>query len=1023
MKSSNATAVLAALTGLLLLSASAGAVDVAMVVKDAGSLDTTHEQKVYDVLSGMGFNITLVDKDVSVNYYDFSLIVVAGRPSDVYSYQHLDDFVAGIPVNDVPTVAIDYKFPDDWGWVKDGASSIFRTGQQKVYVVTNTHPITENYTLGEHYVHTVSGEPITGLGTTKSNLTALAYDTSVGNNKVIAYAEPGTALANGDVTQVNIVFFGVTYPIYWTAEAEDMFKASVEWVIGDDDGDGVLNPDDNCPYISNPDQTDTDSDGLGDACDSDNDNDGVADVEDNCPYISNPDQTDTDGDSIGDACDICPGADDSSDADGDSIPDACDNCPDTPNTNQTDTDGDGLGDACDPYDNSVDLSAEEMAVTGDFFECGDLEINITVKNTGNTTAENYSVELKIDGEQYEVKYYNASTEDDSPPLTQFLEASETRAVQFSISSPDTCGTPTKIFEAVVRTNLTDYDPSNNRKNITVTFTGRRLLDTDDDSSNESAIDQNGNETDGYEVYSDPDNSSSAIPADADGDGKTDFLIDIGNSGQYSKYWDPDDGIFTDVIKLNDIYLLDTDSDAIPDKTFNGTEIKELYAITADVDNDAPAEYILDINGNNQTDPADMVWSGGQLFQLPDLIIDSITFSDSGPTDGETIQISATVRNQGGYGASYFKVGFFVDGISKENKTTSVPNSSSATLQFSWTAASGSHTVRFTADTEDVITESDESNNQKESSISVSSQSSGSSGSDSGTSGVASSSTSYIRSADIQDAPSSVEVQQGSKKEFQVKVKNTGTVTLYDSRLNLTGIHTGWFSITPSSYTITSGITKTFTITLDIPSDEATGKYGATLIFSASGIILDRESLDIRISAAEAPEEKTARIVVTGFDISPITPGSSGSVSIKINNTGEASGTVFVTLNLPVGWVISPEDYKSDIPPGETREAVFNITAPETVKGNVTLTAVITYMNQSATIEKVIGLTAPEREPVRQSITGLIISALGQSGMQIVFLAIGIFISAVLLIKAKAFIEYRKSLPPWQQSIKRSIKRK
>ena len=35
----------------------------------------------------------------------------------------------------------------------------------------------------------------------------------------------------------------------------------------------------------------------------DMDCDGVADEEDNCESVSNPDQTDTDGDSLGDACD------------------------------------------------------------------------------------------------------------------------------------------------------------------------------------------------------------------------------------------------------------------------------------------------------------------------------------------------------------------------------------------------------------------------------------------------------------------------------------------------------------------------------------------------------------------------------------------------------------------------------------------------------------------------------------------------------------------------------------------------
>ena len=72
----------------------------------------------------------------------------------------------------------------------------------------------------------------------------------------------------------------------------------------DDDNDGVLDVNDNCPLTANPNQTDNDSDGFGDACDSDDDNDGVVDLIDNCPFTYNPNQEDRDRDGLGDACDV-----------------------------------------------------------------------------------------------------------------------------------------------------------------------------------------------------------------------------------------------------------------------------------------------------------------------------------------------------------------------------------------------------------------------------------------------------------------------------------------------------------------------------------------------------------------------------------------------------------------------------------------------------------------------------------------------------------------------------------------------
>ncbi len=51
----------------------------------------------------------------------------------------------------------------------------------------------------------------------------------------------------------------------------------------DDDGDGIGDGYDDCPAVANGAQTDTDRDGLGDACDEDDDGDAVLDAEDAYP--------------------------------------------------------------------------------------------------------------------------------------------------------------------------------------------------------------------------------------------------------------------------------------------------------------------------------------------------------------------------------------------------------------------------------------------------------------------------------------------------------------------------------------------------------------------------------------------------------------------------------------------------------------------------------------------------------------------------------------------------------------------
>ncbi len=147
------------------------------------------------------------------------------------------------------------------------------------------------------------------------------YVYDAGGNRV----KKVVSTANGPIISIETTYYvrdavGTVVAIYE--------ESCEELTIPDADFDGVPDISDNCPLLFNANQEDFDGDGTGDRCDWDDDGDGQADFtdpcpfdptntcpvndpdsdgipngSDNCPTVFNPSQTDSDGDGMGDACD------------------------------------------------------------------------------------------------------------------------------------------------------------------------------------------------------------------------------------------------------------------------------------------------------------------------------------------------------------------------------------------------------------------------------------------------------------------------------------------------------------------------------------------------------------------------------------------------------------------------------------------------------------------------------------------------------------------------------------------------
>lgn len=109
---------------------------------------------------------------------------------------------------------------------------------------------------------------------------------------------------------------------------------------------------------------------------------------------------------------------------------------------------------------------------------------------------------------------------------------------------------------------------------------------------------------------------------------------------------------------------------------------------------------------------------------PDMIVSDISWSPANPTAGSAVTLSAVVKNQGSVAGAAGVVAFKVDGTQvavSANNTTSINSDATLTItaNTTWAATAGNHTITAIADNSNTTSESNESNNSFDKSLTVS----------------------------------------------------------------------------------------------------------------------------------------------------------------------------------------------------------------------------------------------------------------------------------------------------------------
>lgn len=148
-----------------------------------------------------------------------------------------------------------------------------------------------------------------------------------------------------------------------------------------------------------------------------------------------------------------------------------------------------------------------------------------------------------------------------------------------------------------------------------------------------------------------------------------------------------------------------DADATVTKDFTWTTQVGSHEIRAVVDHNNEVVESDETNNSKTITFSDL--------SLSDFIIEDITWSPTGPSLGDTVTFTLTIKNQGGGSADISHVAYYIDDTYLDSiSVSSVDANATDNKTFIWIAEVGSHDIKAVADSNNKVTESDETNNEK-----------------------------------------------------------------------------------------------------------------------------------------------------------------------------------------------------------------------------------------------------------------------------------------------------------------------